>query len=391
MRDRSAWAGLQRGACRADHPPVHRGLRTVAPLTLVVAALLAMPVSGAVAAPADTPTDLPRLQAELERVTEQARALAEELESEAARSSGLRVEIERLAEQQDDARARVDTRARQAYLAVQATRADPMAQLVGNLAAPDLRALADAELARRGVASAVRTQQALADAVGAHSAAAAMLQEQADAYRTQLTDRAARALEAQEAARSLLAQAAQAVADQQARAAAAAQRAETARLQAQAASLTTSLATSRSRLDVASAVVTQALTPAQTRRSQNAAVREAPVVTLVESAGAGYPPGYRPTGQVQRGVASWYGPGFVGKPTASGAPYDPERLTCAHKVLKLGTVVRVTRGSLAISCLVNDRGPFVGDRIIDLSRAGSRALGFDGVAEVAVEVLAPST
>jgi rare lipoprotein A (peptidoglycan hydrolase) len=207
----------------------------------------------------------------------------------------------------------------------------------------------------------------------------------------QLTDRAARALEAQEAARRLLVQAVQAVAEQQARDAADAQRAETARAQAQAASLTASLAASRTELDVASAVVTQALTPAQTRRSLNAAVREAPVVALVESAGAGYPPGYRPTGQVQRGVASWYGPGFVGKPTASGAPYDPERLTCAHKALKLGTVVRVTRGSLAITCLVNDRGPFVGDRIIDLSRAGSRALGFDGVAEVAVEVLAPST
>jgi rare lipoprotein A len=49
--------------------------------------------------------------------------------------------------------------------------------------------------------------------------------------------------------------------------------------------------------------------------------------------------------------------------------------------------VRVSRDGRAISCLVNDRGPYVGDRILDLSRAGSRALGFDGVAPVSVEVL----
>jgi rare lipoprotein A len=138
-------------------------------------------------------------------------------------------------------------------------------------------------------------------------------------------------------------------------------------------------------------VVTKALTPAQSARSARAAVREAPVVALVEAAGAGLPAGYRQTGQVQRGGASWYGPGFVGNPTASGAPYDPERMTCAHKTLPLGTVVRVVRGPLAITCLINDRGPYVGARIIDLSRAGSRALGFDGVAEVVVEILAPVT
>ena len=116
--------------------------------------------------------------------------------------------------------------------------------------------------------------------------------------------------------------------------------------------------------------------------------REAPVLALVEAAGSGYPQGYAPTGEVLRGEASWYGPGFVGNPTASGAPYDPERLTCAHKTLPLGTVIRVSRRGLAVSCLVNDRGPYVGARILDMSRAGSRALGYDGVATVTVEVLA---
>ena len=51
--------------------------------------------------------------------------------------------------------------------------------------------------------------------------------------------------------------------------------------------------------------------------------------------------------------------------------------------------LRLTRGGAAVSCLVNDRGPYVGDRILDLSRAGSRALGYDGVAQVVAEVLAP--
>jgi rare lipoprotein A len=242
----------------------------------------------------------------------------------------------------------------------------------------------------------VRAETALADAVGEHSAAAARLGESPAVYRAGLAGRAGQALAAQEQARTLLAATEQALAQAEAQAAAEqaaqsaarsaeVQQAVAARAQA---ALAASLAASRSRLDTASAAVTAALTPAQTRRSLDAAVREAPVVALVEAAGGGLPAGYRQTGQVQHGGASWYGPGFVGRPTASGAPYDPERLTCAHKTLPLGTVVRVTRGSLAISCLVNDRGPYVGTRIIDLSRAGSRLLGFDGVADVAVEVLA---
>ena len=107
----------------------------------------------------------------------------------------------------------------------------------------------------------------------------------------------------------------------------------------------------------------------------------------MEATGDGYPRGYRPTGEVLGGTASWYGPGFVGNPTASGAPYDPERLTCANKEVPLGTVLRVSANGRAVSCLVNDRGPYVGDRILDMSRAGSRALGYDGLAPVVIEVL----
>jgi rare lipoprotein A len=197
--------------------------------------------------------------------------------------------------------------------------------------------------------------------------------------RAALRVQATAALRAQEQARQLLARAEQLLTQQ---AAAIVQ-------QAQRDQLAGFLATSRATLDVASATVTRALTPAQTRRSRRAQAQEAPIVALVEAAGSGYPAGYAPTGQVLRGLASWYGPGFVGSPTASGSPYDPERLTCAHKSLRLGTVVRVSANGRAVSCLVNDRGPYVAPRILDMSRAGSRALGFDGVQDVVVEILAP--
>jgi rare lipoprotein A len=365
----------------ADNKAVLRALTVAAPLALALAAPLAVP---AVTAPPATSTaarapvqdaDVERLQAELEAVTARAAELADALDAAAARDGGLRVQLDRLAERQDAARAEVAARARDAYIRTAAA-PDPLAGVIRGLTSPGLRSLADAELARRGAAAAVRAEQALADAVAEQSAAARALQERATVFRAQLRAQADEVLVAQERARRLLDEAERALA---------ARRAEAATV----AAARVRLAATRTVLDDVSATVTKALTPAQTRRSVAAAVREAPIVALVEAAGAGYPQGYAPTGQMLQGEASWYGPGFVGNPTASGSPYDPERLTCAHKSLPLGTVVRVSRGPLAISCLVNDRGPYVGDRILDLSRAGSRALGFDGVAQVTVEVLAP--
>lgn len=366
---------------------MRRAALLAAPLALTVAALLAVPADAA-PGPAGPPAraDLPRLQAELADAAADAQRRADALEAAAARDGGLRVRLDRLAEQQEAARGAVDARARQAYLAT-AGRATPLHALVVGLAAPELRGLADAELARRGAAGGVRAALELAGAVDEANAAQSALLAQTAAFRAGLAEQAQAALAAQERARALLAEAEAAVAAAEAQAAAA--RAQ-ARRAADAAAARAALTSVRTALDRASAGVTQALTPAQTRRSRDAATREAPVVALVEAAGSGYPAGYAPTGQVLRGVASWYGPGFVGNPTASGAPYDPERRTCAHRTLPLGTVLRVSREGRAISCLVNDRGPYVGDRIVDLSRAGSRALGFDGVAAVAVEVLAPT-
>lgn len=106
--------------------------------------------------------------------------------------------------------------------------------------------------------------------------------------------------------------------------------------------------------------------------------------------GAPLPSGLRHTGQRLAGSASWYGPGFNGRPTASGAIYDQEGWTVASKELPLGTVLLVSRGDRRVLLLVNDRGPYVGDRILDLSAAAARAVGLGGVGAVTAEVVASS-
>ena len=92
------------------------------------------------------------------------------------------------------------------------------------------------------------------------------------------------------------------------------------------------------------------------------------------------------------GKASWYGPRFHGKKTASGEIYDQGKLTAAHKTLPLGTKARITNldNGTTVEVEINDRGPFIDGRIIDLSRAAAGALGFVelGLAPVQVEVIA---
>ena len=98
-------------------------------------------------------------------------------------------------------------------------------------------------------------------------------------------------------------------------------------------------------------------------------------------------------GFVQRGVASWYGPKFHGRRTSSGEPYDMYKMTAAHKTLPLPTyvLVRNLETERRIVVRVNDRGPFHGDRIIDLSYAAARKLGIarKGTGLVEVRALEP--
>lgn len=93
----------------------------------------------------------------------------------------------------------------------------------------------------------------------------------------------------------------------------------------------------------------------------------------------------------ETGTASWYGPGFHGKSTANGETYDQNAISAAHKTLPLPSIVRVTNldNGRTTVVRVNDRGPFVSGRIIDMSREGARELGFDmiGTAKVRVELM----
>lgn len=91
------------------------------------------------------------------------------------------------------------------------------------------------------------------------------------------------------------------------------------------------------------------------------------------------------------GQASWYGPGFAGRPTASGERFRPSRRTAAHKTLPFGTVVKVTHPGTdrSVRVVINDRGPYAGNRIIDLSKRAARRIGMldEGVATVELRVV----
>ena len=91
----------------------------------------------------------------------------------------------------------------------------------------------------------------------------------------------------------------------------------------------------------------------------------------------------------QEGYASWYGPGLYGRRTASGEVLRPGELTAAHRTLPFGSCLRVTNleTGRSVQVRVNDRGPFVEDRIVDVSEAAAEALGMRarGVARVRLQ------
>lgn len=111
------------------------------------------------------------------------------------------------------------------------------------------------------------------------------------------------------------------------------------------------------------------------------------IILLTSCAGMNY----FPSGDVQKGLASWYGPDFHGKLTSNSEIYNMHAMTAAHKTLPFGTYVKVTNLNSGKSVVVriNDRGPFVKGRIIDLSFAAARKLGMSssGIAPVKIKVL----
>jgi rare lipoprotein A len=102
-------------------------------------------------------------------------------------------------------------------------------------------------------------------------------------------------------------------------------------------------------------------------------------------------PKISPPAAGQIGNASWYGPGFNGKVTASGDAFDQTKMTAAHRTLPLGSKAKVTNLSngKSVEVKINDRGPYAEGRIIDLSLAAAKALGIvdHGTARVSVESL----
>lgn len=96
-------------------------------------------------------------------------------------------------------------------------------------------------------------------------------------------------------------------------------------------------------------------------------------------------------GHKLQGIASWYGTKFQGRETANGEIFDTYELTAAHKTLPFGTIVRVINqeNEKETTVRINDRGPFVEDRVIDLSLAAATTLGFaqNGIAQVAIEIV----
>ena len=101
----------------------------------------------------------------------------------------------------------------------------------------------------------------------------------------------------------------------------------------------------------------------------------------------GIPQGFIGTGVTFEGIASWYGPGFEGNSTANGDIFDPSKFTAASKTLPLGSWLYVEHEGRGVVVYVNDRGPYVGDRVLDLSEASAQAIGISGLGWITAEVV----
>jgi rare lipoprotein A len=101
---------------------------------------------------------------------------------------------------------------------------------------------------------------------------------------------------------------------------------------------------------------------------------------------------HKPRRWFQIGIASWYGSHFQGRETATGEKFDMNQMTCAHPTLPMGTWLRVTnlKNRRSAFVRVNDRGPVLNDRIVDLSAAAARAVGLAGIGKVKLETVRQS-
>jgi hypothetical protein len=355
-------------------------LRRRALLAGTAAALVAVgvPGAGALAAPGGsagrarapaaaaprtlTAAQLGTLTSRVDELTLRAARAVRELQLATARDVHLRVTYSTLLLTQARLQQRLDAEVRRIY---ESQGPDPMAALITGLAPADVQAAALGEQRQAGAdAGLLRRMSALA-------ARAARLRGRLAARRQQLIGPVATAERALERASELLS-------------------VDRIRFRAQQAAAAAAAAAERTRLAALSAQLTTAVSLPQSPAQAAAATDQGPLIAALQAAGSNIPAGYRATGVVRHGVASWYGPGFVGRPTSSGAVFNPNLPTCAMLTTPLGTVIHVTANGRGTNCLVNDRGPYGGGRILDMSPAGAAALGYSwaGVARVTITVLA---
>jgi rare lipoprotein A len=357
-------------------------LRRAAPAATLIGLLLAAPALAASAGPpppgsaappstvsatttattpAPTPAAIAHLQARFAADTRRADAAYARVSAVLAKEGVLREDLDNATTALQNAQAQLDGQLARIY------EQGPPSGWNLLLGGADTADLATASVTQ---ARSTDVDEAVLRRVAASRAALAALEARTAGYRRAILAAASTVFAAQDDARTVLDTEMTIYADDQS--ALAALHAEQAVLDAQASG--TALATE----------------PGISAADRAAAADQAPVLQLLEETPSGsLPAGYHATGQTITGVASWYGPGFVGSPTASGAPYNPEAFSAAMLSLPLGTVVHVTGpDGTTVNVLVNDRGPYVHGRVIDLSEAAAAAIGV-GLDEVTIEVLAP--
>lgn len=127
----------------------------------------------------------------------------------------------------------------------------------------------------------------------------------------------------------------------------------------------------------------------QARRSARQRVLDVKLAALLSWLAGNADQGLSSTGIVSTGLASWYGPGFDGRRSSSGATYHQEQMTAASLVLPFGTILKVTYNARSVFVVITDRGPYVAPRVLDLSAGASIALGHSGVKTVRMEIMIP--
>jgi hypothetical protein len=350
-----------------------RSIRAAGALAAILGAVTVLSGAGAGTAAADpvspgtgllapahpTVTDLSQLSAALADATHQAQQAAADAQRAAAEQVSIFVARDEAMDELTAARAALGADVRRLYIAGSA---NPLQQVFG--VTQDLTGFGRVRSSVMGV------DNGLIERAKAADRSLSQLQKQATADRRKVLARAAVMESAQERARSLLDQAQAAYAQDEA--------------------VKAYLVALRHALDEQAQQVANAVAPAwEAGGSVQSLGDQEPIVRLLEDTAAGQlPAGYHRTGQTLAGIASWYGPGFVGHPTSTGVPYDPERLTAAMLAVPLGTVVHVTSSDgRSVNVLVNDHGPYVDGRVIDLSHRAAQVLGI-GLGPVTVEVLA---